>query len=284
MTEPVIDPSATNPDKREGVDPSVDPNQVQNSGNPAPKEPPARDPNAAKPEDKKEDKKPEDNTDPKPEDKKEEPSDDTPLDVSTWGSTSSETGDAVLTLLQNSGLKPEDAKALLFDAVQAGDVTKIDKAALEAKVGKTKAHLILVGATAFVTERRTAAQAIVSDLHKEVGGEANWKTIAEWANKSVEAEELDQYREMINKGGLPAKVAAKALKDAYEGDKNNSSLSVQEVLPGAKPGDAPLYKPMSKVEYAKQLEELNRKHFGNPPVHLRQALLTARQRGQTQGL
>lgn len=283
MTEPVIDPSATNPDNREGVDPSVDPNQVQNAGNPAPKEPPARDP-AAK-ADNKPDQKPDEKQDSAKADKTpDEPSDDTPLDVATWGSTASETGDAVLTLLQNSGLKPEDAKALLFDAVQAGDVTKIDKAALEAKVGKTKAHLILVGATAFVTEQRNAAQAIVQDLHKEVGGEANWKTIADWANKSVDAAELDQYREMINKGGLPAKVAARALKDAYEGDKNNSSLSVQEVLPGAKPGDAPLYKPMSKVEYAKQLEELNNKHFGNPPVHLRQALLSARQRGQQQGL
>ena len=281
--EEPLKPNATNPDARENVDPSVDPNQVQDGGNPAPKPPQAR---APEPEKKPDDAaKPDDKPADKPGDKPDEnAADDAPLDVVAWGTTGTETGDAVLTLLQNSGLKPEDAKALLFDAVQGGDVTKIDKAALEAKVGKTKAHLILVGASAFVKEQRDAANAIVSDLHKEVGGESNWKTIADWAKDNVDDGELSQYREMINKGGLPAKIAAKALKDAYEGDSKNSSLNVQETLPGGKPGDAPLYKPMSKIEYAKQLEQLSAKHFGNPPVHLRQALLTARQRGMSQGL
>lgn len=286
MPPEVIAPDATNPDQRANVDPSLDPNQLDDLGNPKPPAPkPAPKPAPDKPAEKPGDTPKADPDKGKtPDNADKEDNDDTPLDVATWGTTNSETGDAVLTLLQNSGIAPSDAKALLFDAVQNGDVTKIDKAALEAKVGKVKAHLIMVGAENFVKEQRDNAKAVVSELHKEVGGEANWKTIAEWANKSVPAEELQEFRDMINKGGLPAKLAANALKQKYEGDTNNSSLTVEETLPGGKPPEAPTYKPMSRVEYSKEVEKLHAKHFGNPPQHLRQALLNARQAGARLGM
>lgn len=279
-TNTVVGPSATNPDARPGVDPSADPNQVVPSGNPAPKAPPAKEP---KPDDKKAD------PEPKPDDKpKEEPKpdpnveDDKPLDTTVWGDTGHEDGNAVLTLLQNSGVSQDDAKAILFDAVRDGDLTKIDRAKLEEKVGKVKAQLIVTGATAFIKDQKAAAEAIVTTLHTEVGGKDNWSKVADWAKKAMPDDQLGEYRDMINAGGLKATLAAKAMKEAYEGDQKNSSLTIREVVP--KSGGTPeAIQPLSKTEYLNALEKLHATHNGRPPAHLRQQLLTARETGKKLG-
>ena len=49
-----------------------------------------------------------------------------PEGAEAWGDTGSEIGNSVLGMLQESGISTADAKALLFDAVQSGDMTKID--------------------------------------------------------------------------------------------------------------------------------------------------------------
>lgn len=217
--------------------------------------------------------------------KEEAGDDDKPLDITVWGTTGSAQGDAVLSLLQNSGVTTEDAKALMFDAIQSGDVTKIDVSALEAKVGKTKATIILTGASNFVKEQRDNANAIVSTMHTEVGGEANWKTIAEWAKEGVPEEDLNVLREMINAGGMKAKLAAREMKGLYEAHDGNSTLDKTEVIPkGGNPPQQKASVPLTAVQYAAQLEKLNREHRGNIPEPARRALLDARQKGKAQGI
>ena len=282
-----LDPGATNPDARPNVDPSADPNQVIPAGNPVPQAAPAKDP---KPEgEKKPDPKPENKPEPKPEgEKKEDPpdpnaEDDKALNSEVWGSTGDETGDAVLQLLQNSGVTPDEAKALLFDGVKSGDLTKIDRAALEKKVGKVKAQLIVSGVTSFVTSQKSAAQAIVTTLHEEVGGKENWDAVAKWANAAIDADTLEQYKGMINAGGVQAKLAARAMKEAYEGDSKNSTLNAKKEVVPKNGAPTTTITPMSKIEYVKALEKLNTTHNGRPPEHLRRALLEGRKAGQKLG-
>lgn len=216
--------------------------------------------------------------------KVEQPEDDKPLNVDVWGSTGSKQGDAVLALLQNSGVSTDEAKALMFDAIQAGDPTKIDVAALEAKVGKNKATIIIAGANNFVKESRDAANAIVSTMHAEVGGAANWKVIAEWAKEGVPAEDLEVLREMIDGGGVKARLAAKEMKGLYEAADGNSTLAKTEVLPGGKPPQSTTFVPLTSVQYANQLEKANKEHRGNIPENVRRALLDARHKGKAQGI
>lgn len=216
--------------------------------------------------------------------KVEKPDDDKPLNVDVWGSTGSKQGDAVLALLQNSGVSTDEAKALMFDAIQAGDPTKIDVAALEAKVGKNKATIIIEGAKNFVKENREAAQAIVATMHAEVGGEANWKVIAEWAKEGVPAEDLEVLREMIDGGGVKARLAAKEMKGLYEAADGNSTLAKTEVIPGGKPPVNNKFVPLTSIQYANQLEKANKEHRGNIPEPVRRALLDARQKGKQQGI
>ncbi len=278
-----VEPNATNPDGNATIDASLDPNQVKGNGNPSPPAPQAKDPNfkpADKQEEKKEEPKPDDKSkepDPKPDPKKE-----APLDTAVWGDTSSENGNAVLTLLQNAGVTPVEAKGLLFDAVQAGDLSKVDRKALEDRLGKANATIVMTGADNFIKEQKSKANAIVAELHTEVGGKDNWQKVAAWANENVPAEEIEEFRAMINGGGMKAKMAARELKARYESADSNSSLEVKETLPGGKPS-TPVEPPLSKQEYIKKLETLTRNHFGNPPAHLRQALLDARKRGAALG-
>ena len=252
-------------------DANAEPAQTGDTGNPAPLANPAKEP-AKEPEKKEVVAEPAKEPEAKVEDE-------APLNTEVWGSTGSENGDAVLSLLQNSGVTTDEAKALMFDAIQSGDVTKIDKAALEAKVGKAKAAIILTGADNFVKEQASKANAIVASLHETVGGKDNWKQVADWSKDNIAEEELDVFRGMINAGGLQAKMAAKEMKGLYEAAADNSTLQKTEVLPGAKPKDT-AQAPLTAVQYSDALEKLHKEHRGNPPTHLRQALLDARNRGK----
>lgn len=178
-----------------------------------------------------------------------------PLDTAVWGSTGDEVGDSVLELIQNSGLSVEETKALMYDAVKAGDPTKIDRDALVEKVGKAKATLILAGVENFVNTSKAKAQTILTEVHTTVGGEANWKQVTEWAKGNVAEAELAQYRTMIDAGGAQARFAAAELAAKYNGDSKNTTLTTAkttELLGDGKPSSD--IKPLTKAEYYAQID------------------------------
>lgn len=273
MPDPVAD--ATNP-APDGFTANPPANQEQGKGNPAPPAPQAKPPVDEKAAADKA------AADKAAADEAAKPDPNAPLDHAVWGDAGTDNGNAILTVLQNSGVGVDDAKALLFDAMVAGDVSKIDKAALEAKVGKANATIILTGVTNEIKGRQEAAQAIVSDLHTEVGGKENWTKVAEWATKNVAEADLNELRGMIDAGGRQAKLAARELKALYEKADGNSSLQHAETLPGNNP-PTPTYEALSGPQYVLKLEELNKKFFGKPPENLRRALLQARQNGRKIG-
>ena len=148
-----------------------------------------------------------------------------PLNTDVWGSTGDEVGDSVLQMLQNAEMSPEDAKAMMYDAVKAGDHTKIDKEALIEKVGKAKANLIMAGVENFVNRNAATTAAIVSTVHEAVGGKENWDKVTPWANKHMDKAVLSDYAEMIDAGGVKAKFASQEMLKAYNNFKGNTSLS-----------------------------------------------------------
>lgn len=147
-----------------------------------------------------------------------------PLDNDVWGTTGDEVGDSVLTLMQNSGMTTEDAKSLMYDAVVDGDVTKIDRATLEAKVGKEKATLILAGTENFINRSKAKAETIVAEVHTTVGGKENWDAVTTWAKENLPDSDLAEYRDMIDAGGAKARFAASELAARYNGDSKNTTL------------------------------------------------------------
>jgi len=211
----------------------------------------------------------------------EEEAEDKPLDTDVWGSTGDEVGDSVLTLLQNSGLTTEDAKAMLYDAVLDGDVTKIDRAALEAKVGKDKANLILAGTENFITRSKAKAETIVKDVHTTVGGKDNWDAVTTWAKANIAEAELSEYADLIDQGGAKARFAAQELVARYNGDSNNTTLQQGTVEITGDAKAAPSGEKLTKAQYVERLEQAYAKGATEAEIA---AIKAARARGRAAGI
>jgi hypothetical protein len=210
-----------------------------------------------------------------------ETADDTPLDTDVWGSTGDEVGDSVMELLQNGGLSVEDAKALMYDAIQAGDATKIDKDALIEKVGKARATLILAGTRDFIATSKARNETILKDVYDTAGGKENWDSITGWAKTNVAEAELAQYRTMIDAGGAQARFATQELAGLYNADAANTTLDANtgEILGDAKP--APTGRTLTKLEY---VDELGKAYDRGASETVINEIKAARARGRNAGV
>ena len=209
------------------------------------------------------------------------PADPKPLDTKVWGDTGNEVGNSVLGMLQESGIEPADAKALLFDAVQAGDVSKIDRAALEAKVGKNAANIIMSGTETFIKENASNTAAIISDVHKTAGGEDNWNKVSEWAAANVSKEDLAEYAPMIDKGGAAARFAVNEIMASYNADAKNSTIQPATPRAEATSVSPPAVVGTSRREYVAALEKAHR--FGTPTAKELATITAQREAGRKQG-
>jgi hypothetical protein len=211
-----------------------------------------------------------------------EPSEPKELDKDAWGTTGSDTGDAVLLKLQESGIAPDKAKALLYDAVKAGDPTKIDKDALVKELGEASANIVLTGIDNFIKESTARNNEVVKALHETVGGEDNWNTLRDWAKANLKADEIDEYIELIDRGGLAAKMAAKDLTERYEKAGNTSLKQAEQVVPSANNQQQQTdLKPMSAKEYFAACEKAQR---DGSYEAVRGKLLAARNLGKQKGI
>lgn len=203
------------------------------------------------------------------------------LDTSVWGDTGDDVGNSVLQTLQNSGVSTEEAKALLWDAVEAGDPTKVDRDALVEKVGKAKATLIMAGIENVTGKNNAKIAEVTKVANDTAGGEANWKKASAWAVKALPADELDELRNMLDKGGRQAKFAAGEIVARYNDDPKNTALQAgtKQVQPDGKAGKA--VEPMSRRDYGNALDKLHRRR-GTPAEFA--ALKAQRQAGIKAGI
>lgn len=203
------------------------------------------------------------------------------LDTAVWGDTGDEVANSVLQTLQNSGVSTDDAKALLWDAVEAGDPSKVDRDALVEKVGKAKATLIMAGVEN-VTSRNNKRVAEVSKIaHESAGGEDNWKKATAWALDKMPESDLNELRGMLDKGGRQATFAAKEIVARYNEDPKNTSLTAgkSQLKPDSTRGVK--VEGISRREYGVRLDKLHRKGGSEAEFN---ALRAQRQAGKKQGI
>ncbi len=210
-----------------------------------------------------------------------ESADAAPYDSSVWGDTGSDVGNSVLGMLEESGISTEDAKALMFDAVMEGDITKIDVDALADKVGKNAANIIMSGAKTFIAESAVKTAAIVSEVHTAVGGKDNWDAASKWASTNIPEATLAEYRPMIDKGGPSARFAAAEILAAYNADGNNSTLAPSTPRAEGTSVSPPASTATTRAEYFAALEKANRR--GASPREIA-AIQADRNRGRSKGI
>lgn len=201
------------------------------------------------------------------------------FDPAAWSDDRDEVADSVFQLLHEGGATPDEAKSLLYDAVQSGKVEDIDKDALVEKVGKARANLIMAGVKNFINERATKTEAAVQAVHKAAGGKGAWEQVAKWVSKA-QPEGLDEYRAMIDAGGRQADLAVQALVRLHNADPKTKSIGKAEII-----GDGPSTKQqqgISQREYGDRLAKLHRANQATEDA--RSELLRLRRLGRQQGL
>lgn len=202
------------------------------------------------------------------------------LDTSVWGDTGDEVGNSVLQVMQNSGLSPEDAKALLYDPVQQGDPTKVDRDALVEKVGKANANLIIAGIENYVARSSKAAEETLSTVYDVAGSKEQWEKVAPWVKANIPEAERAEYAAMLDKGGAQARFAAQELVTKYNADPKNTAVGKKTTVEGD--GKAPTQgRAITRVQYAEELEKAHRTGASQATI---KEIQLARERGRKQGI
>ena len=175
-------------------------------------------------------------------------------DYESWGETGTDVGNSVITVLEESGLAADKAKALLYDAVQAGDPSKIDEAALAEAMGSAaQARIVVSGIKSHIKEIADRAESIKQSLYGVVGSEDNWKTLSTWARENLSENDLADYIEMVGQGGRKATLAVRDLMEQYE-EAGNTSFDTSTVTPKTAKKTKSTVVPLSRREYYDQME------------------------------
>lgn len=223
--------------------------------------------------------KPDDKTDDKSDDKRDDKSGDTDEDV--WGSTGDDVGDSVLDMLKEAGTTPDTAKALLWDAVKEGDVTKIDRDALVEAVGKARANLVMAGMENYVGKIAARTKEVTEAVHSAVDGADNWSAIRTWAQEALSADEMVDYAELIDKGGRRASLAAKDLADRYV-EAGNTLVKAEGTITPAGKAQPPKVEPLSRIDYFNAVNKLHK--TGKADESSLNQLWKQRELGKSRGL
>lgn len=143
-----------------------------------------------------------------------------------------ETADAIVGTLKAAKIPPSKAKEVLAEAVQSMDASKVDKAALEALIGKDAAELTILRLEKVLKAKQASVTETVESIHKAMGGKDLTDTVIAWAKEKAKNDpgfnaEYQEYVSMFNASKTKAVLAASALKQLYEADPNNSSLRIK---------------------------------------------------------
>lgn len=192
---------------------------------------------------------------------------------------------AAVELLKEAGVSPSEAAGIFDKAVASGDLRDINVKALEAKVGKTKALLIMNGVRDYHQRVYVQHQQTVSEVKQVFGGEQGWEVVKSWAqnrekNDPAFKKELDGIRADLDKGGRAAKAAANDLLNLYNGSPKTKGLGNGNIVKGegrAKETGGPL----SRAEYN---AELKKAHAAGAPAAVIAQLDARRRAGMQQGI
>ena len=206
--------------------------------------------------------------------------------ITKWAKFNDPTADAVVDILKDGGVSPAEGHKLFGKYLETGDVKDIDRAALEAKIGKAATHLAITGIEAYSTSQKAKHDATSKAVHDLVGGKENWEVVAAWAKVRAEkdagfAKELEVIRDDISRGGRAAKSAAADLLAIYNGNPNTHGLGNKNIVKGDKT-PAETSTPISREQYVTELSKLQKDGKLTPQAEA--ALNARRTAGKKAGL
>lgn len=190
---------------------------------------------------------------------------------------------AVVDILKEKGVSVIEANAIFAGALKSGDLKDVDWTSLEKKLGPSATVLARAGIEAYANGALKQNRQIVEDTYKQVGGEANWLTMRNWAQAAEKADTsgkftqtLDNIRAAINLGGAAREDAISRLKALYDADPKTKGLGTFKLTTGDQPAGQ-VGAPMTRAEYLKAVHEA---HARKAPAHELRALDARRMAGK----
>lgn len=194
--------------------------------------------------------------------------------------------DTALDYVAGLGIGSDDP---VIEAARDGDFGPLEaKLAALGDKAKDKDRYIALAKRAYedVTKKAEAKNAEVAAIvHSTVGGEAQWEAIKTWASAQATDAEKEQINAAFAAGGLQAKAAAKYLAEAFARAGRPGVPKAAAAKPEAAAAPTGV-EPLTAREYARQVDELSRKHRGGDVSHLPeyQTLRARRLAGRAAGL
>ena len=162
-------------------------------------------------------------------------------------------------LLKEANVSVEDANAIFKEAVETGDLSKIDTGTLVEKLGEDKAELVQILAEKYYSKAQEQVKETKELVHGIVGNEETFKDMQKWAAEKESqdpsfAKDLEDFRNMIDTGQPRSiKAAISELFDMYKADPNTTIRANLEV--GDKAASTAGLTPMTRREYVDALEK-----------------------------
>lgn len=209
------------------------------------------DPNAPKDEPK-----PDDAADDKADENKDDKAEDEPN--TEYVSYDDPAADGIVAILKEANVDVKVSDEIFREAAETGDLTKINKEKLVELVGEAKANMVMLAAQDYYTRTMGVVQESVTAVHEAVGGEAAWQALQKWAAAKQEKDpafkkQCEDYNRMFDLNKTSAVMAAKALREAYNADPKNKSLTTN-ITQGNKSGSVQVDEPLSRADYVTQLK------------------------------
>ncbi len=185
--------------------------------------------------------------------------------VSDWPQFQDAAIVATANVLKESGLTFEEAKSLF---AKDGVLGNIDTAALEAKVGKDKAALAMMGVKDYQTRQQAQIDQTVKSVHEVFGGEAAFEKVKVWAvdkakNDPAFLNDLNKYKDMFTTGGVSARAAARDLLQQYNASPETSGVQTKMIQGDKTVGTTSNESPLNRLDYMTLLKKAHKE--GNRP-------------------
>lgn len=163
--------------------------------------------------------------------------------------------------LKTAGVSVEDSNAIFGDAIEARDVSKVDKAKLVEKVGPAQAEVIMVLVNAAAEGYAKQIKEFEDVIHPLTGGADGFKAMKEWANAKEAVDPafkktLDEIRNDIDTGNARTKKAA--ITELYQMYKDDPTVTIPANLQEGTGKGATSVEPLTRREYTDLVEKAER--------------------------
>lgn len=203
-----------------------------------------------KPDVVEEPKKPEDTTKPEPEQDAEPKA-----DALEYGEYENPALRQAVNLLKEAKIPVEETNAIFKEAVDSGDLSKINRSVLEAKLGKDKAEMVLVLAESYYKENFTKFKEAEKAAHEQVGGAETFKAMQEWVKQQTDPSvlsEIAEIRALMNTNKPKAiKAAIKEWYDLYKADPKTTTKA--NLVEGDKAPSSSDVEMLTRKQYAAEV-------------------------------